>query len=66
MTDLNTLIPADSPLVSDSSMFHQFQRGDRRLGRPDKHRRRSRLSGNPQTQRRRQRERGACPTRRER
>ncbi len=62
MTDLNTLIPADSPLLLMIAEVHQFPRGDRRLGHAEKHRRASRLSGDPG----RQRERRACRTRRDR
>ena len=47
MTDLNTLIPADSPLFLFDASGNQFSRRDRRLGCQEKHRRFTRLFGAP-------------------
>jgi len=54
MTDLNTLIPADSPLflldvVSARRNQHQFSRTDRGLHLADEYRRSSRLFGDTES-----------------
>ena len=50
MTDLNTLIPADSPLfLIVASGRHQFSRTDRGLRLADEYRRSSRLFGDTES-----------------